>query len=297
MSGVLAAENLVFRYEGRGPLVLEGVGLRVQKGTCLALLGASGSGKSTLLLHLNGTLKPEAGQVYLNEVPVGYGWRALKQWRQRVGLVLQDPDDQVACPLVYQDVAFGPQNLGLAEAEVQRRVATSLDWVGIGHLSDRGVHQLSFGEKKRVALAGVLAMGPEVLLLDEPTAGLDPRATRQLMHTLAARKAGGTALVMATHDVDLAFAWADEVVVLCRGRARCQGESRTILADAALMEEAGLRPPWLVEVAVEARRRGWLEEGRALPGTLAALMAQLGECLRCGEPDHPAPTHDNRGGR
>ncbi|MBM3279840.1 MAG: ABC transporter ATP-binding protein [Candidatus Handelsmanbacteria bacterium] len=294
MSVALAAENLGFRYEGRGPLVLEGVRLRVQKGTCLALLGASGSGKSTLLLHLNGTLKPEAGQVYLNGVPVSYRWRALKEWRHRVGLVLQDPDDQVACPLVYQDVAFGPQNLGLATEEVQRRVATSLEWVGIGHLSDRGVHQLSFGEKKRVALAGVLAMGPEVLLLDEPTAGLDPRATRQLMETLAARKAGGSALVMATHDVDLAFAWADEVVVLSRGRALCQGESKTILADAALLEGAGLRLPWLAELAAEARRRGWLEEGRALPGTLATLMAQLGECLGCEDRRHEVHSHENR---
>ena len=156
---------------------MSGLDLEVPRGRKLALLRANGCGKTTLLLHLNGTLKPSRGQVLLDGAVAGYGRQALNAWRNRVGLVLQDPDDQLFSATVEHDVSFGPLNQGLPEGQVRMRVAASLTALRIAGLAERPTHALSFGQKKRVAIAGVLAMRPEVLILDEPTAGLDPAAS------------------------------------------------------------------------------------------------------------------------
>jgi len=255
---VLAARDLDYRYPGGIP-ALRGLSLEVRRGSRLCILGANGSGKSTLFLHFNGTLRPEGGAVLIDGRPAGYDRRALSVWRSRVGLVLQDPDDQLFAATVRQDASFGPLNLGLAEAEVRARVEEALAVLGIAGLGDRPTHMLSFGQKRRAALAGILAMRPGILLLDEPTAGLDPEGSERLLANLERLNAAGTTLVFSTHDIDLAYAWADEVAVLGDGRCLCQGATAEVLADAGLLERAGLRPPVILEIAdalgVKARNR------------------------------------------
>ncbi len=185
-----------------GVMALRGLNLTVAKGQKLAILGANGSGKTTLLLHLNGTLQPTRGAIRLDGQPVRYDHRALTDWRRRVGLVLQEPEDQLFAATVGQDVSFGPLNLGLSEAEAREQVNEALTALEIADLADRATHTLSFGQKKRVAIAGILAMRPELLALDEPTAELDGETARKLSALIVERARAGAIVVMTTHLAD-----------------------------------------------------------------------------------------------
>ncbi len=272
---ILEARGLTYDYPG-GTTALRGLDLCVHRGRRLALLGANGCGKTTLLLHLNGTLKPRRGQVSLDGRPAGYDRRALAAWRGRVGLVLQEPDDQLFSATVYQDVSFGPLNQGLPEPAVRERVSSALDALGIAHLAERPCHLLSFGQKKRAAIAGVLAMGPEVLILDEPTAGLDGAGVAQLHAALDALQMQGTTQVFSTHDVDMAYAWADEVAILGEGTLLHQGETVETLADPVLLAAVGLRTPTVLTLARALRPPGEPWPGGRTPRTAEELMAGLG---------------------
>jgi len=236
---ILAVRGLVYAYPGGVP-ALDGLDLDVVAGRRLAILGPNGAGKTTLLLHLNGTLRPSAGDIRLDGAPVAHDRAGLALWRRRVGLVLQDADDQLFAPSVAEDVSFGPLNLGLPRAEVEARVAAALEALGIADLAARPPHMLSFGQKKRAAIAGAVAMRPEILLLDEPTAGLDGRAAKRLLATLAELEATGTTLVFTTHDVDMAHRFADDAALFADGRVIAFGEAKTILADSETMDRAGL---------------------------------------------------------
>lgn len=223
--------------------VLRRASLRVPRGGRVALLGANGSGKTTLLKALSGALEPDDGAVVFDDCQLHHDRASLRTHRRRVQLVLQDPDDQLFSADVTQDVSFGPLNLGLDEGAARARVEEALDLLSITHLAERPTHQLSYGERKRVAIAGAVAMRPEVLLLDEPTAGLDPAGVTELMATLEGLD---TTVVLATHDVDLALSWAEEVAVVCGGEVR-QG-SPALLLDAELIGAARLRRPWQLEL-------------------------------------------------
>lgn len=242
MSTVLGASGLVAGFHGLPP-VLQSAEIAVEEGRRVALLGANGSGKTTLLRCLSGALRPLAGSVFAEGHELGEGRAALRAHRRFVQLVLQDPDDQLFSADVTQDVSFGPLNLGLTEDQARERVVEALELLSITHLAERPTHQLSYGERKRVAIAGAVAMRPRVLLLDEPTAGLDPEGVIELMATLSGLS---STVVLATHDVDLALSWADEVAVVSARRVR-QGPP-TLLHDAALLESARLRPPWQLEL-------------------------------------------------
>ena len=236
---LLEARGLGYVWPG-GVAALDRVDLTVTRGRRLAVLGPNGAGKTTLLLHLNGTLRPTAGEVLLDGLAQRHDRAGLAAWRRRVGLVLQDADDQLFAPTVAEDVSFGPLNLGLGRAEVAARVAEALAAVGIADLADRPTHMLSFGQKKRAAIAGAVAMRPEVLLLDEPTAGLDGRSARRLLATLAELEAHGTTLVFTTHDVAMAARFAHDAVLFQDGRIVATGPAATLLADAQAMDRAGL---------------------------------------------------------
>jgi cobalt/nickel transport system ATP-binding protein len=270
----LTAEGLVVGYE-RGRPVLDGATLTVPAGRRLALLGANGSGKTTLLRCLSGALKPTAGAVTVDGVPVEHTRRGLRAHRQEVQLVLQDPDDQLFSASVAQDVSFGPLNLGLPEDDVRARVAESLSLLAVGSLAGRPTHQLSFGERKRVAIAGAVAMRPCVLLLDEPTAGLDPSAVAETLAALARLQEHDSTVIMSTHDVDLALRWADEVAVVV-DRTVVQGAPEDVLGDDALLARARLERPWTLTVGARLRDLGLLS-GSALPRDAAGLLAALPE--------------------
>lgn len=292
---LLAARGLEYVYPG-GVVALCGLDLNVERGRKLAILGPNGSGKTTLLLHLNGTCRPTRGEIRLNGQPARYEHRALNHWRRRVGLVLQEPDDQLFAATVGQDVSFGPLNLGLSEAETAERVREALTALRVTHLADRPTHALSFGQKKRVAIAGVLAMRPEILVLDEPTAGLDPHGVTHLLGALQQLHEAGTTLVFSTHDVDLAYAWADQVAVFHEGTVLCQGETAAVLGNRDVLHRARLRPPLLLEVAemLDAIQ----DRSRSIPRTREAVLALLRERLNEAAPTvpvEPALAHAWRG--
>jgi cobalt/nickel transport system ATP-binding protein len=270
----LAASGLVAGYE-RGRRVLDGASLTIPAGRRLALLGANGSGKTTLLRCLSGALRPTAGAVTVDGVPLEHSRRGLREHRQTVQLVLQDPDDQLFSASVAQDVSFGPLNLGLPEDAVRERVAEALRLLAVDGLAARPTHQLSFGERKRVAIAGAVAMRPCVLLLDEPTAGLDPSAVAEALAALTRLQESDSTIVMSTHDVDLALRWADEVAVVV-DRQVVQGRPDAVLGDDALLARARLDRPWALTVGSRLRGLGLLPEGM-LPRDAAGLLAALPE--------------------
>ncbi len=235
MSGVrVEARGLSFAYPDGAP-VLDDVSFEVAPGECVGLVGPNGAGKSTLLLLLVGILNPSRGEIIVGDEELTA--RSLKSVRRRLGFAFQDPDDQLFMSTVEADVAFGPRNMGLSEEEVAVRIKSALETVGIAHLADRPPFRLSGGEKRAAAIATVLAMGPDALILDEPTSSLDPRARRRLLELLS--RLPHTRIV-ATHDIDFAYEVCDRVIVLSGGRVCAEGPSAAILGDADLMERAGL---------------------------------------------------------
>lgn len=241
-SPIAEACDLHFAYPDRED-ALRGASLTVQPGARLALLGANGAGKSTLLLHFSGTLKPRTGEVRFEGRPLAYSRGALNELRQQVAVVFQDPDDQLFAGTVRQDVSFGPMNLGLPATEVRQRVEEALATMALEAVAELPPHQLSYGQRKRAAIAGALAMRPRLLVLDEPTAGLDPQGQDALIEKLDSLHRQGVALVISTHDVDLAYRWADETAVMQAGRVIASGSPDVVLARKALMHGAGLRVP------------------------------------------------------
>ncbi len=235
---VLHAHDLEFTYPD-GHQALRGVTLHIARGEKVALVGPNGAGKSTLILHFNGILRPTRGRIWVDGLEVTE--EHLPQIRARVGLVFQDPDDQLFSPTVFDDVAFGPRHMGLPEPEVQERVAEALAAVGLTGFEDRVPHHLSAGEKKRVAIATVLAMRPSILVLDEPTTGLDARARRALLRLLCELP---VTMLIATHDLRLASVLCTRTLVMDGGRIVADGPTAELLRDADFLWAHGLESPW-----------------------------------------------------
>ncbi|WP_175410327.1 ATP-binding cassette domain-containing protein [Streptomyces sp. TRM64462] len=264
-SAVVELVGAGFAYED-GPPVLSGVDFAVPEGRSLALLGRNGSGKTTLLRLLSGGLRCASGRLRVAGEDVAYDRKGLTRLRTTVQLVVQDPDDQLFAASVGQDVSFGPMNLGLPDDEVRARVREALAALDITSLEDRPTHLLSYGQRKRAAIAGAVAMRPRVLILDEPTAGLDPHGQERLLEVLDGLRTSGTTVVMATHDVDLALRWADDAAVLTPDGLRT-GPVAELLADADLLDAARLRRPWAAAVARLLRSQGLLADDAKGPRT------------------------------
>ncbi|KES03310.1 cobalt ABC transporter [Streptomyces toyocaensis] len=273
-SVLVALRGVSFAYED-GPPVLTGLDFEVREGRALALLGRNGSGKTTLMRLLSGGLRPVRGELAVEGRTVRYDRKGLTALRTTVQLVVQDPDDQLFAASVGQDVSFGPLNLGLSDAQVRARVAEALAALDITALADRPTHLLSYGQRKRTAIAGAVAMRPRVLILDEPTAGLDPDGQERLLTTLDGLRGTGTTVVMATHDVDLALRWADDAALLTPSGAHT-GPAAVMLARTDLLAAAGLRLPWGVAAARLLRACDLLPDAAAGPRTAEELVAALG---------------------
>ncbi|TDC58055.1 ABC transporter ATP-binding protein, partial [Micromonospora sp. KC207] len=224
-----------------GHVALHGVDLNVARGERVALLGPNGAGKTTLVLHLNGILTAAEGSVSVGGLTVNRDRDTLAEIRRRVGIVFQDPDDQLFLPTVAEDVAFGPANLGLRGAELAARVDEALAAVGMGEHRDRAPHHLSFGQRRRVAVATVLAMHPEVLVLDEPSSNLDPAARRELAEILRGLP---VTLLMVTHDLPYALELCDRSVILDAGRIVADADTRALLKNAPLLAAHRLELPY-----------------------------------------------------
>lgn len=234
-----------------GHVALHEVDLTVPRGDRVALLGPNGAGKTTLVLHLNGILTPTGGSVTIGGLAASRDRAVLAEIRRRVGIVFQDPDDQLFLPTVAEDVAFGPANLGLRGAELAARVDEALAAVGMGEHRDRAPHHLSFGQRRRVAVATVLAMHPEILVLDEPSSNLDPAARRELAEILRGLP---VTLLMVTHDLPYALELCDRAVILDQGRIVADGPTVDLLADPELLARHRLELPYSFDPRAAIRR-------------------------------------------
>ena len=243
MTDTIETQDLTFYYSGNDRASLKDVNIRIRKGVKTVILGANGAGKSTLFYHFNGVFEPSAGKVLFDGDPLSYRRKALRALRSKVSVVLQNPDDQIFGQTVEADVAYGPSNLRLQKEEVDGRVEEALALVGMTDMRDRNTMQLSYGQRKRLALAGALAMKPEVLVMDEPTAGLDPQMALELMELAEQLHHAGTTIVISTHDVDLAYAWADEIHVLRGGELIFSGVSEDFYSDPGQVYLTGVTQP------------------------------------------------------
>lgn len=273
-------ENLSHRYSD-GTLALDDVSLSFAKGERIALLGTNGSGKSTLLNHLNGILKPTSGKIYFEDNPLEYNSKALLNLRKRVGFVFQDPNDQLFAPTVKQDVAFGPLNLGQSPEQVKKVVDEALKIVGMSEFTEKPPHFLSLGQKKRVALAGVLAMQPEVIIMDEPTSNLDPRATSEILHLLLQlNKESAITLLLATHDVDMVPLFANKLYILNKGRLVSEGTPKEIFSDTEMIRKVNLRSPRLTHLFEVLKKENNLPIDEELPLTIGEARKEILKLLK-----------------
>lgn len=234
----ISIRNLCYRYPD-GTVALDGVSLEIPHGSSVAVIGGNGAGKSTLLMHLNGSLLPQKGCLEIGGMEISRASR--DQIRMQVGMVFQNADDQLFMPTVWEDVAFGPFNMGLGKEEVRSRVHSALGQVDAWDLRDKAPYHLSGGEKRRVAIATVLSMEPDILVMDEPGSGLDPFARRNLIGILGGMR---QTRVIATHDLDMALDVCTHCVALSGGRLMAAGPVETVFADRGLLESCRLEQPW-----------------------------------------------------
>jgi cobalt/nickel transport system ATP-binding protein len=234
---IVQAEDLHYTYPD-GKFALQGLSFLITHGESVAIIGANGAGKSTLLMHLNGVILPQKGMVRIGEMPVTR--ETLPNIRRTVGTVFQDSDDQLFMPTVFDDVAFGPLNLGFPKEEVEKKVRETLEKVGALHLINRATHRLSGGEKRSVAIATVLAMAPDILVMDEPTSNLDPKSRRNLIELL---KSFTHTKIIATHDLDMAMDLCTRTIVLSEGKIIADGPTSDILINEQLLHKSYLEKP------------------------------------------------------
>ncbi len=276
MSRAIEVRSLTYTYAD-GTKALNGISFSAEAGKVTGILGSNGAGKSTLFLNLNGVLTPQGGEVLLDGQPVSYARRDLPELRRKVGVVFQDPDDQLFSADVYRDVSFGAVNLGLPESEVRRRVEDAMARTGITALRDKPTHALSYGQKKRVAIAGVLVMEPSVMILDEPTAGLDPQGVSDIMGLLSEiRKTLGITIILATHDMDIIPLYCDHVYLLSGGRMVADGTPEEVFRQPELLRENHLRLPRIAHLMEILSDRDGVEVSRGV----ATISAARQEILR-----------------
>ena len=251
----LSTENLSFTYPD-GTQALKNINIEIEKGEKVAIIGPNGAGKSTLFSHFNGLTEPTSGCVKIEDKPISFEKDELLKVRQKVGIVFQDPNDQLFAPTVKEDIAFGPMNLGLSYDEVEKRVEDALKMVGMENYEDKTPHHLSGGQQKRIAIAGIIAMKPELMILDEPTAGLDPDGVEKVLNILNQLNEEGMTLIISSHDIDMISKYADKIFVLYNGEIIESGNKNKIFSDMELLKKAHLRTPITTEMLYNLKESG-----------------------------------------
>ena len=251
----LSTENLSFTYPD-GTQALKNINIEIENGEKVAIIGPNGAGKSTLFSHFNGLTEPTSGCVKIEGKPISFEKDELLKVRQKVGIVFQDPNDQLFAPTVKEDIAFGPMNLGLSYDEVEKRVEDALKMVGMENYEDKTPHHLSGGQQKRIAIAGIIAMKPELMILDEPTAGLDPDGVEKVLNILNQLNEEGMTLIISSHDIDMISKYADKIFVLYNGEIIESGNKNKIFSDMELLKKAHLRTPITTEILYNLKESG-----------------------------------------
>lgn len=280
MEPIIRVENLTHTYGLDTPFcrsAVKGMNLEIRKGEFLGIIGHTGSGKSTLIQHLNGLLKPTNGTIYLNGRDIWADPKKIRDVRFKVGLVFQYPEYQLFEETCYKDIAFGPKNMGLKSDEIDRRVRAAAAFAGLSEeLLEKSPFDLSGGQKRRVAIAGVIAMEPEVLILDEPSAGLDPKGRRDLLRNIREyHEQRGTTVVMVSHSMDEVAENVDRIIVLAQAGVVMSGTPREVFSRAQELVDVGLNVPQVTQIALELRRQG-VEIDEAVY-TVSDLRRALGE--------------------
>ncbi len=251
----LETKNLSFTYHD-GTEALKNVNIQIKKGEKIAIMGPNGAGKSTLFSHFNGLTEPTSGHVEVEGEKIIFEREELLKVRQKVGIVFQDPNDQLFAPTVKEDVAFGPMNLGLEYEEVEKRIKESLEMVGMSGFEDKTPHHLSGGQQKRVAIAGIVAMRPDIMILDEPTAGLDPEGVDKVLDILDNLNKEGMSIVISSHDIEMVNQFADKIFVLYDGEIIAEGDKNQIFSDKELLKKAHLKAPITTEILYNLKEKG-----------------------------------------
>lgn len=258
---------------------LDRVSIQVERGECIAIIGHTGSGKSTLIQHLNGLMRPQSGKVIVNGLDVSDPKVDVRLLRRQVGLVFQNPEDQLFEKLVGDDIAYGPFKMGLPIAEVKERVEWAMELVGLSfdEMKDRPTFALSGGQKRKVALAGVLALRPHVLVLDEPTAGLDPRSRNELLQRIRRlNQEEGLTVIFVSHNMEEVARLAQRVYVMANGQIACEGTPRHIFGNSSLLQEHHIGTPEAVDILYQLREQGYaVDTGSFLPEEAAAEILNL----------------------
>ncbi|WP_318509022.1 energy-coupling factor ABC transporter ATP-binding protein [Bacillus sp. T3] len=260
-----------------GKRALNNLNLNIKLGKKIALLGNNGAGKSTLFLHLNGLLQPSSGRISYKGLPMRYDRKSLLSLRRQVGIVFQNPDIQLFSANVRQDISFGPINLGFPLTEVHEKVNWAMKQTDVLDLEDKPTHFLSLGQKKRVAIAGILAMDPDVWILDEPTAGLDSYYSRQIVALLDSLHQPEKTIILSTHDVNLAYEWADEIIIMNDGNIIYQGDPVNIFHQEHLLLQAYLEKPWVFETFQSMIEAGLADHTHTVPRNKEELFQRM-EC-------------------
>ena len=286
MNIILEARDIRYHYPG-SPEAIKGISFHIRRGEKIALVGPNGVGKSTLLQMFNGMIHPDSGIMLLENEPIQYDTKSLRQVRKKVGYVLQNSDRQIIAPTVFQDVAFGPANLGYDEQTIKEKVSLALIHVGLEGFDRRPPHHLSGGEKKRVAIAGILAMDPDVLVFDEPTSDLDPSGSEDLMELLDELNQEGKTIIISTHDVELAYPWADRVILLLDGKILQEDIPDVAFGNSENVRKAHLSVPLLLELTNELERRGFAQPDRKPRSILEMIHIIENQVLNSGSITEP----------
>ena len=271
MESIIKADNLYFTYDGENTPALNGLSLDIQKGKKIAVMGANGSGKSTFFLCLNGILKPQKGTLSFCGTPYSYDRKSLLELRHRIGIVFQDPDNQLFSASVLQEISFGILNLGADSETALKETEKIMDALDITELKDRPTHILSGGQKKQVAIADILVMHPDIVILDEPAAALDPKHTALVNGTIDQMTEAGLTVLLSTHYPDYAFSWADQIILFHQGRVLKSGSPIEVFSDQAALTLTNLSRPAVLSMYGSLCRKKIINTGIPIPKNLMEL--------------------------